>query len=242
MPARGRRAGIPGAGRAAFGPGRGDRIRIEEAFWSGAGLVATPNRFPFFWPQLLLWPEKGTMREPDADFLAACFALARREEGTLLFNTIGASASIPLAHAHLLAAMSPVLEHVELEEVASTRDIVCRATQPGSRVPFLVVEIEAEDDTIRAAWTRRLLDLRRTPAINVLARGRRSWILPRRMEVPAPHFPYAVGAGELGGRFVYPDQDAFRAATAADLAAALRLATVIATEAELASLRRVVLA
>lgn len=62
------------------------------------------------------------------------------------------------------------------------------------------------------------------PAFNLVDDGTTTWLLPRALETPTPHFPQALGAAELWGRWCYDDEGAFRAATGSDLAAALAAA------------------
>ena len=61
-------------------------------------------------------------------------------------------------------------------------------------------------------------------AFNLADDGSTTWIWPRAVESPHPHFPQALGVVELWGRWCYDDEDAFRAADEARLAAALRAA------------------
>jgi hypothetical protein len=50
------------------------------------------------------------------------------------------------------------------------------------------------------------------------------------IEIPAPHFPHALGAAELWGRWCYADEAAFRDARVEDLVAALRVGGLDATQ------------
>lgn len=223
---RAARPGVPEPGRPAFAPDRGMRIRAEEALWSDQDLVLTPNRFPFFERQLCAWPRQGRQREHSEIFLERLAGIAARIRGTALLNLIGSSASIPLAHAHLVLEESRVTSALPLVEVAELEDARLCATDPSGSFPLLWISVEADRARRRAELARKLLDLRATPAANLMIQGRRIWIVPRREEVPAPWFPHALGCGELWGRFVHLDEDRFRTARAEDLERALVLATV----------------
>lgn len=236
MPERGKRAGIPTSGRPAFAPNRGQTIRRNEILWRGDGVVATPNLFPFFWRQLILWPESGDPREADASFLRGCLTVSQRAGGTLLVNTIGASASIPLAHAHLVELAPKMLPHVPLVDVGTFGGAVLAATDPASAVPILVVRLQCEDPSTLAGATRQLLDVRSTAAVNLVAFESSVWVIARRHEVPKSGFPYAVGAGELWGRLIYTEREAFDSAKADGIGQALREATVAASPRELDAL------
>ena len=50
-----------------------------------------------------------------------------------------------------------------------------------------------------------------------------TWIVPRVLQTPTPHFESAVGAAEFWGRFCYVDRAACDRATAHDLVEAWRL-------------------
>ena len=63
-----------------------------------------------------------------------------------------------------------------------------------------------------------------TSAWNVIVQDGAAWLYPRRAETPAPHFPYALGAAEVWGRWCYLDREPFDAATGAALERALALA------------------
>ena len=76
----------------------------------------------------------------------------------------------------------------------------------------------------RAVVVHRLLEARTTPAFNLVSQDSTTWVFPRSaIETPAPHFSHALGAAELWGRWCFGDEEPFRAATAKDLEAALRL-------------------
>lgn len=238
IPGRAQRAGVPGAGRPSFRRHPGDRIRRDEVFWKRGSLLATPNRFPFVGDSLLLWEDGGSAREVGESHLAAAFALADECDAALLVNTVGASASIPLAHAHFLFDVRPLLEQawtgVEIGSVPQGRLL---APSPDGDWPLFAAIVECEDPARRARWVRHLLDVRTHAAANILAQGRRAIVVPRRGELGGLDFPYAIGAGELSGRFVFPSLETMRAAGAQGLEASLRGATTGVTGAEISGLR-----
>lgn len=241
VPQRGARGGIPGAGTA-FRAHPGFRIRREEAFWRGDGLVATPNRFPFLGASFLLWNEGGCAREVDAAFLAPAFSHVEAAGACLLANTVGASASIALAHAHVTLVAPPLLRDGAWPatcELARRGDSLILATMPGASWPFLSVEVRSPDPRRRAAWVAQVLASRACPAANLLAVGDRAFILPRRAECGGAAFPFAIGASELSGRWIFADEERFEAATAAGLEACLDAACVRACEKEAEAVARV---
>jgi hypothetical protein len=73
----------------------------------------------------------------------------------------------------------------------------------------------------RAEALVRLAEARLTAACNVVVQDQTAWLFPRRLEIPAPHFPLALGSAELWGRWCYVDEAAFGAASAKDLEQAL---------------------
>ncbi|MDP6424624.1 MAG: hypothetical protein QGG14_07765 [Planctomycetota bacterium] len=230
IPSRADRAGTPSAERPAFGVHSADRIRRKEAFWRSETLIATPNRFPFFAPQALLWPAHESPREPSTGFLAACFDVAEGTGASVLFNSIGASASIPVAHGHLMRRESPVLGRVELELVE--RVAGAEVLTPTGNFPLFAAVVHAANAQRRADLVIGLLAARRHAAFNVLAERDLAWVFPRTLEVAAAHFPFAIGAGELWGRFVYPDRDSFAEATSTRLESALKSAVPVARSAQ----------
>jgi hypothetical protein len=60
-----------------------------------------------------------------------------------------------------------------------------------------------------------------TAAVNAVAADEAVFVYPRSIETPAPHFPYALGAAELWGRWCYTEREPFERATGADLERAL---------------------
>lgn len=224
LPERRTRPGVPTDGMPPFRPDRVARILADETVWRSGGLALTPNRYPFAARQLILWSERP-LREPDREMLEVGFALAEAVDGTILFNSVGAAASVPRAHAHLLAERGSFLTGMATSPLqADWVDPI-----PGvevatlTRFPCTVLELRGPTD-LRARAVHRLLELRTSPAFNLVADRDRCWIAPRSpVEIPAPHFPHALGAAELWGRWCYADENAFRAATPDDLERALRI-------------------
>lgn len=249
LPSRAARQGVPTDERPSFLAHPGHRIRREEALWTRGRLVATPNRFPFFGPSLLLWEGAAADREPSfdrevrGDWLVEAFALQQECGAVLVGNTVGAAASIPLAHAHLLLGRRPLLAASSawpLVEVACPQaGLRILATDPAASWPIFAGVVECEDAEERARWVRALLDARSRASANVLAQDARAFVVPRRQENGAEDFPYAIGGGELSGRFIYADEKAYVSATRAGLEASLRRACVPSRDAEVASLRKV---
>jgi len=90
-------------------------------------------------------------------------------------------------------------------------------------VPFCLLAVKGPQPA-RAAALQALQLCRMTAAVNVVAQDEVAWVFPRRTETPAPHFPYALGAAEVWGRWCYAEREPFERATAADLERALALA------------------
>ena len=112
LPERRARRGVPKAGRPAFPPQFIDAILRQEAAWEGSGMVLTPNRYPFGGRQAVLWA-KAPVREPDASMLELLLRLEEKLSGAMLLNSMGAAASIPRCHMHLLAERLPFLGHFD---------------------------------------------------------------------------------------------------------------------------------
>lgn len=219
VPGRKARQGTVGT-RPAFAPCPADRIVDGEAFWRGDGLAATPNLHPFAREQRILW-STGTLREPDAAMWAAVFAWADTAHGTALVNTIGAASTIARAHAHLLPERLPFLAALrERTVVRPPIDLPAGIRLVQKDVPFCLLGVRGEADA-RAIAVARLGAMRLTAAWNVVAQDGTAWVFPRRVETPAPHFPFALGAAEVWGRWCYVDEAPFVAATGADLEQAL---------------------
>ncbi|HEX5050859.1 MAG TPA: hypothetical protein VFZ65_03725 [Planctomycetota bacterium] len=225
VPGRGTRQGRATNDRPAFRRSAAARIVRDEAFWRGGGLALTPNRYPFAHAQRLLWPEQP-LRDPDANMWTAIGEWAAASGGTALLNNVGAAATIARAHAHLLPERLPFLDALrELDRAADLIDVPPGVELVRKDVPFCLVGVRggARD---RAAALLLLAEARLTAAWNVVVQDRTAWLFPRRVETPTPHFPYALGAAEVWGRWCYVDEEPFAAATAADLERALVAAGV----------------
>lgn len=223
LPDRSARGGRPTAERPAFRRSIAEGILEREAHWRGDGLCLTPNRYPFAGDQLLLW-EEPMAREATPKLLEALFVLAERLGGTGLLNTVGAAASVPRAHAHLTTERLPFLAALPWEAIQPdfldppARVEVLRLAAP---CPVLAVGLRG-DAAARAEATHRLQMARMTAAVNFVVQDGTTWVFPRsRVEIPAPHFPYALGAAELWGRWCFVEEDSYTAATGQDLEAAL---------------------
>src|SRR5690606_17542862 len=226
LPERRQRRGRPAADRPAFAPSVVERIVAEEAVWEDAELALTPNRFPFAARQLVLW-SKRALREPDAALLEPALAFADRHGATVLVNTVGAAASVPRAHLHLLAEPLPFGAALPFGPWAAGTTLglqsvrVARAAPP---FPALLVELRGPAGA-RARAAARLLELRTTPAVNLVDHGGRTWVFPRSaIETPGTGFPQALGAAELAGRWCFHDEAPFRHADPDALTEALRRA------------------
>jgi len=220
LPSRKRRQDRPGDDRPAFRASPVGRILREEALWSRDGLVVTPNRYPFAAQQRILWPEQAR-REPDAAMWRAASVWAAAANGTALVNTVGAAASIARAHAHLVPERLPFLDALREKPVpAGLIEVPSGAELAVKDVPFCLLGVRGEAAAIAESLVR-LADVRLTAACNVVVSGGAAWLYPRRRETPAPHFPYALGAAEVWGRWCYVDEEPFAAATAGMLEQAL---------------------
>lgn len=220
VPDRARRPLRATADRPAFRRSHAERIVHDEAFWRGNGLVLTPNRYPFAAGQRLLWPEARTREVPPAMWNALGVWVVRTR-GSALLNTIGAAATIARAHAHLVPARQPFLPQLperpcELDLI----DLPAGVTLWQKDVPFWLLGVRGELGRCGDALVR-LAEARLSAAWNVVVVDDTAWVLPRSVETPAPHFPYALGAAELWGRWCYVDADLFAAARGQDLEQAL---------------------
>lgn len=227
IPERAHRPGVPTKASAALRPAHAERILAEETVWRGGGCALTPNRYPFAERQLVLWAE-APVREPDREMLELGLRLAEANDAAMVVNSVGAAASIPRAHLHLLGERLPFLEQLPLRPV----EVRCLAPA-GVAVRALAAPFPALGFALagplpaRAASLARLLELRSACAFNAVSQGGTTWWFPRStVETPAPHFPHALGGAELWGRWCYASSEAFAAATAADLERALALAGV----------------
>lgn len=225
LPDRKLRTGAPSADRPSFRTDIAARIVNQEELWSDAEVTLTPNRFPFASPHGLLWTKQAT-REAPLSLLRTAIEMATAHGGSALANCIGAAASIPRAHVHLVRTRStwlpelPVSPTAHAEVLAGLDDVTAADTRD---VPFHAVRIAGEP-AARARAAHRLLTQRMTAAFNLIDDGTHCWVFPRAEETPAPHFPYALGAAELHGQWCYGDREPFETATSADLERALALA------------------
>lgn len=224
-PERARRRGRPGAGRLPFSVCPSARILAEETVWRNEFVALTPNRYPLGERCAILW-RHAPEREADAALLEVGLALAEATRGSLLLNTIGAAASIARAHAHLLSERSGFLESFGRRpwngpDPGLGGDV--EVYTPGERFPGPAVGVSGPLRA-RAAAAAELLRRRLRPAANLVAVDDMCWVFARTRETPAPHFPHALGAGELWGRFFYTEREDFERASPADLETALRVA------------------
>lgn len=220
VPGRKARGNTADAARPAFRRSLAPRIVAQEALWRGDGLIVTPNRYPFGRGQQLLWPAAGG-REPDADLWLAANEWADATAGTVLHNTVGAAASIARAHVHLLAERLPFLAGFAEAPVHSDLiDVPLGAALVKKVAPICLLGVRGSP-AARAAGLTALAEARLTAAGNVVVQDGTAWVFPRREETPAPHFPQALGAAEVWGRWCYVDERDFAAATASDLEQAL---------------------
>jgi hypothetical protein len=224
VPWRRDRAGRATAQRPPFARSAAPRIVRAEAFWRADGLALTPNRYPFARAQRVLWRDDRA-REPDERLWHAMLAWAKRG-GAALHNTIGAAATIGRAHAHLLVDTQPFLD--ALPEQPCERDLLdlpAGVLLVEKRVPFVLLGLRGEPAAVATALVA-LAEARATAAWNVVAQRDTAWVYARSAEVPAPHFPAALGAAELWGRWCYTDAAAFATADGRMLERALVAAGV----------------
>ena len=227
LPERSRRRGVPKPDRPPFHDDAAPTIVAREAVWHGGDLAVTPNRYPFANRQLVLWSTRP-IREPDEEMLAAALAFTSATGATALMNSIGAAASIPRAHLHLVDERLPFLPG--LPTVAVTADWTGTAAARVARVPppfpTCLLAIRGAP-AARARALHRLLLLRTATAFNAVDDGDTAWLMPRSpTELTAPWFPQALGAAELWGRWCFLDEAPFRRADADGLLAALTLAGI----------------
>lgn len=229
LPERAARPGRPGPDRPAFREDLGARIAATEALERTAAFVRTPNKFPFAGQQSVLWSERP-LREPDADFLTAALRWLDARGGTLLGNSIGAAASIPRAHVHHTVETLPFLS--QLEEEPWTAEWLPRERGVAwwkKRVPFCLVGVRGDAEGIARAVAGLQMH-RMTAAVNVVATKGEAWVFPRAVETPLPHFPFALGAAEVWGRWCYVEERAFAEARREDLERALTLAGLVSPQ------------
>lgn len=220
VPQRKERQGRATADRPAFARSPAARITRDEVLWQADGLVLTPNRYPFAAHQRILWPE-ATAREPDSTFWHAVFDWVARCGGAALVNNVGAAATIGRAHAHLVPEQLPFLAALPERPLAiDLIDPPRGVTLLAKDVPFCLLGVRGDADGCAAAMVQ-LAEARLTAAWNVVVQAGSAWVYPRAVETPAPHFPYALGAAELWGRWCYMDEAPFAAASGQDLERAL---------------------
>lgn len=224
VPSRRARSGHVREGRPAFGRSPANRILGQEAYWRTDTLAVTPNKFPFARHQRILWMANPA-REPDRVFWRTALEWVDRSNGTALLNNIGAAATIPRAHAHLIGESLPFLGELDeraletdLIDVPDGCELVCKD------LPFCMIGVRGDVEG-KSHALMRLADARLTPTWNVIIRKDATWIVPRGKQTPAPYFDQAVGSAEFWGRWCYVDEEPFAAATGADLEKALEIAT-----------------
>jgi hypothetical protein len=224
LPERRNRRGRPLASRPAIARDHGAEIIATEAIWRGEGVVMTPNRHPFAASAAILWAAEFR-REPDLALLTNGSSIAAAVAGTFLLNTVGAAASIVRSHGHLLGERSGFLAGLEYEPASSAivaRFPDVRLARARTPCPLLLLRIDGDRDQ-RLAVALQLAALRATAAFNLIDDGSTTWFCPRPLELPAPHFPQALGAAELFGRWCYDEEADFARADADSLRAALEL-------------------
>lgn len=214
------------AERPAFRRSPAARIVAEEAFWRGEGHVLTPNRHPFAAAQRLLWPLERR-REPDAVFFGLCGEWVERSGGAVLVNNVGAAATIARCHAHLVPETLPFLAALpERPCPADLIDLPPGVSLVAKDLPCCLLGVRGGSVASRADALLRLGEARLVATGNLVLQGDAAWLLPRRVETPAPDFPYALGAAELWGRWCYMDEEPFAKATSAMLERALVTASM----------------
>lgn len=220
VPSRKLRQDRPSIERPPFRRSPVARILAEEALWTGDGLVLTPNRYPFAREQRLLWPV-ANLRDPDEAMWTAMGEWADAARGTALVNNVGSASSIARAHAHLIPERMPFLAALpERPAPADLIDVPDGVQFVAKDVPFCLLGVRGPA-AARAQAIVRLGDARMTAAWNVVVVDGTAWLYPRHRETPEPHFPYALGAAEVWGRWCYVDEEPFAAATAHRLEQAL---------------------
>ncbi|MCA8964324.1 MAG: hypothetical protein H6838_03160 [Planctomycetes bacterium] len=219
LPHRARRANRPGETRPAFRRNPAAHIVSAEAMWRGDGLALTPNRYPMLAEQRILW-HALPQPHPGLPMWRAVHEWVDAHRGSALHNTVGAAASIAAAHVHLTRERSSFLSKLPLRpgtlELVEVDDLQIEA----AAVPFCLLRLSGAPK-VRAAGVEQLAGARLTAAWNVVVEPGATWVYPRRKETPAPHFPQALGAAELWGRWCHTDEAGFEAASAAAMERAL---------------------
>ena len=224
LPERAQRPSRPSQQRAAFQASPAGRILANETMWRGDGFAVTPNRYPFAGEQVLLWSEDPA-RDHSVDFLGLLFEWADSTDCRGLVNSIGAAASIPRAHAHLTSESQPFLGALAEQPLTATwLPTVADISYWQKDIPTCVFGVRG-NPRARAQAVYQLQLCRLTAACNLVVDGDTTWIYPRSQhEVPAPHFPYALGAAEIWGRWCFIDEEPFANSTSEDLERALQMA------------------
>lgn len=221
LPQRAARSGRELRGKVAFARSRAGRIVKDEALWRSDDLVLTPNAFPFARDHRLLWP-RFRRREPDLAMWTAICAWAEGAGGSALLNTIGAAATIARAHAHLTGERLPFLTSLALRPgPADLVELPPDVELLAADLPFCLLAVRGGDAAARAQVLDALAEARMATACNTVVVGMVAFVYPRAVETPAPHFPQALGAAELWGRWCFTDEAAFAAVTGTDLELAL---------------------
>jgi hypothetical protein len=211
--------GRASADRPAFARSLAPRIVADEALWRGGGHVLTPNRYPLADRQLLLWPDR-MQREPDEDFWRLVGEWVTGSAGAALHNNVGAAATIARCHAHLVPERLPFLTALPERAVTAPIELPPGVSVVAKDLPLCLIGLRGDPGPLAQALLR-LAEARLSAACNIVMQDDTAWVLPRRTETPAPHFPYALGAAELWGRWCYLDEEPFAAATPTALEQAL---------------------
>lgn len=220
VPARQQRRDRATGDRPPFARSRAAAIVADEALWRDARHVVTPNRYPFASDQRILWPVTAR-RDPDLEMWQTIGEWVDAGGGTALLNTIGAAATIARAHAHLLVERSRFLAALPERPLQSDLiDVPAGVELLAKDVPFCLLGVRGPAAP-RAEALVALAEARLTAACNVVMQDGTAWLYPRRIETPAPQFPFALGAAEVWGRWCYGEAAPFEAATAPDLERAL---------------------
>lgn len=220
VPERSKRPDRATAQRPAFAHSPASRITHAEAVWRDTEFVLTPNRYPFAAQQRLLWPARP-QREPDAALWFCAAEWTDRAHGSALYNQVGAAATIARCHVHLVPERQPFLP--SLPEHPCTLDLIelpAGAQLLRKDVPFCLLGVRGSAPA-RAAALVLLAEARLVATCNVVLQDDVAWIYPRRLETPSPHFPWALGAAELWGRWCFQDEAVFAAASGEQLEQAL---------------------
>ncbi len=210
--------------RPAFGPSPARRIQAEECLWQDDEFVVTPNKYPSAREHRLVWP-RTPRREPDARLWSAAAAWCAATGGTALANNVGAAATIAWAHVHLTPERLDFLPQLPERAPRSPLPTLPREVEVVVKdVPCALVGLRGNDFDALGQALAELAMGRLVAANNVCIVDGTAWSFPRRTETPAPHFPYALGASEVWGRWCYLEEPPFHAADGAQLEAALTLA------------------